>query len=114
MWLLLIVAFLSTSAFYRSAKSAGLHPDRAASTPFLLLGALLILSHITYPLLSRFLEYAVNSGSVNSLILTGFRLALGLAYIALLARNWLALSKHQELVSNRTGLGLADPGSDSH
>ena len=114
MWLLLIVAFLSTSAFYRSAKSAGLHPDRAASTPFLLLGALLILSHITYPLLSRFLEYAVNSGSVNSLILTGFRLALGLAYIAVLARNWLALSNHQELVSNRTGLGSADPGSDSH
>ena len=56
MLLMLIAAFLSTRAFFRTAREAGKHPGKAASTPFVGLGVALIASYTIDSLLLNLFE----------------------------------------------------------
>ncbi|TVQ00728.1 MAG: hypothetical protein EA381_06885 [Planctomycetaceae bacterium] len=47
MLLIVIVAFIATTAFYRQAKLVGVHPGKAASIPFVTAGILLAVAYVT-------------------------------------------------------------------
>lgn len=92
MWLLVIVALISTPAFFSMANSKRFHPGKAAAIPFVFLGLLLLFDFFAIRFLEALTVRLVSSGSVASLILMAYRLAVGLAYIAVLAKNWSAMT----------------------
>ena len=92
MLLVVIVALIATTAFYRQAKLAGVHPGKAASVPFIAAGLLLAVAYVASLAITKF-AFAVNASSnaINSMqfMLNAFVLA---AYLMLIRRNWLVLT----------------------
>jgi len=93
MLLLLIVAFLSTPAFYVSAKRLSYHPGRAASLPFLAIGLLLIADYLISPLILASLDWLVSSLAITQIILYAYNVFLVLIYLTFISRNWAALTR---------------------
>ena len=87
-----IVAFIATTAFFRQAKQAGLHPGKAASIPFLALGFLFIIKYLIVCIITDValaLEFSDNS---VQWILFPMHLFLALAYLALIRSTWILLA----------------------
>ena len=92
MLLIVIVSLIATTAFYREAKLAGVHPGKAASVPFIAAGLLLAVAYVASLAITKF-AVAVNASSnvMNSMqfMLNAFVLA---AYLMLIRRNWVVLT----------------------
>lgn len=93
MLLILIVALFATTAFYRQAKRAGVHPGKAASVPFIAAGVMLAVAYLAARALAQ-IAIAINASDFTwnavNLLLNVFMV---LAYLAVIRRNWLALLK---------------------
>ncbi len=86
-----IVAAISTMAFFRHAKRAGLHPGKAASIPFIALGAILITYYaIAFVLVevARAVSLSVTTAEWIHFMLYLF---LILSYFSLIRNNWIAI-----------------------
>tara|TARA_R110002167_G_scaffold265016_1_gene471692 strand:- start:228 stop:539 length:312 start_codon:yes stop_codon:yes gene_type:complete len=92
MLLIVIIALIATTAFYRQARLAGVHPGKAASVPFIAAGLLLAVAYVASLGITKF-AVAVNASinAMNSMqfMLNAFVLA---AYLMLIRRNWLVLT----------------------
>jgi hypothetical protein len=96
MLLLLVVAFLSTPAFFVNARRRNYHPGRAASLPFLALGLLLIADHFGSQALAKLLDLTVTSTTICTIILYSYNIFLVCLYLAFISRNWIALLGNEE------------------
>ena len=86
-----IVAAISTTAFFRHAKRAGLHPGKAASIPFVSLGVILIAYYaLTFVLaeVARAVSLSVTTAEWIHFMLYWF---LILSYLSLIRNNWMAI-----------------------
>jgi hypothetical protein len=90
--LIVILALIATTAFYRQALARHVHPGKAASVPFVTAGLFLIAGYCTSFALNKFAEWtdaAPTTVRIMSLMANFF---LILAYLLLVRRNWLALT----------------------
>lgn len=92
MLLMIIVAAIATTAFYRRANSLGLSPGRAASLPFIVVGIFLVIAFLA----ARLIEYLavripLGDGTVKSIALT-FDILMVLGYLIFIRRNWNVLN----------------------
>lgn len=93
MLLILIVALIATTAFYRQAKRAGVHPGKAASVPFIAAGIILAGAYLASLGIAQIaIAVGASEFTVNAVNLM-LNLFLLLAYLALIARNWRMLVK---------------------
>ena len=93
MLLIVIVAFIATTAFYRQAKLIGVQPGKAASLPFVGAGICLLIAYLAGPVILRLANnYHASSATIDSIqwMLSGFVL---LAYLAWIRRTWLSLKR---------------------
>lgn len=92
MLLILIVALISTTAFYRQAKAVNVHPGKAASVPFIAAGLFLIAGWcISFALNAFATRVEISPASVRMMGLMA-NVFLVLAYLLLIRRNWFALT----------------------
>ena len=91
MLLLCIVAFISTTAFFRLAKCIGVHPGKAASIPFCACGVFLIIEYLVTCMIAEVaLSFDVSNTTILW-ILFPMNLFFVLAYLALIRNNWTVL-----------------------
>lgn len=91
MLLLLIIALIATPAFFRQAKSMGLHPGKVASIPFVAAGTLLVFGNLAAMAIAEVSRRAGVSESMVYTIGMMLNVFLILAYLALIRRYWIAL-----------------------
>lgn len=92
MLLLLVVALISTPAFYTAAKRHGLHPGKLASLPFFGLGILLIVNYLVSLVLQTTLDYVVTTPTTKTLIVAAYNLFIVLVYLVFIRHIWKTLS----------------------
>lgn len=92
MLFIVIVAFIATVGFFRRATEIGIHPGKAASVPFIALGVMLAVTHLSAVVLGC-LFAAMNASSETARWL-GFSMDwfLVFAYLFFIKRNWDILS----------------------
>lgn len=91
MLLIVIVALVAITAFYRQAKRAGVPPGRAASVPFFAAGAVTAIAYLaSWGIAKSGVAEGLSDFAMNTV---GFMLQtfLLLAYLTLIRRNWEAL-----------------------
>lgn len=91
MVLILIIAFLATGKFYRTAKIAGLHPGRAASVPFVNAGVVFLVGWLGNAACTALFAAMPVKQSTQTLIGFAFDLFLILVYLVVIGQNWRAL-----------------------
>lgn len=96
MLLIVIVALIATTAFYRQAKLVGVHPGKAASIPFIAAGIILALTYVGSVVLTKFMLAADGSKFTVGAIRFMFHAFVFVAYLMLIRRNWLALTATTE------------------
>ena len=89
--IVVIVAFIATTAFYAKAKRLGLHPGRAGMLPFIALGLFLIFSFVANVAISQMLTYAQPSETIERSIWLMFNAFILLSYLMFIRKNWHAL-----------------------
>jgi len=89
--LLLIIALIATPAFFRQAKSVGLHPGKVASIPFIAAGTLLVFGNLAAMAIAEVSRSAGASESTVYAIGMMLNVFLILAYLALIRRCWIAI-----------------------
>lgn len=93
MLLLVIVAFIATRGFFRRAKEIGIHPGKAASIPFIILGVLVTAASLATAIAGQIFS-AINLSDGHT---RGFGLALDwfvfVSYFIFIKRNWDTLRK---------------------
>ncbi|MGN6546808.1 MAG: hypothetical protein ACTHK7_17260 [Aureliella sp.] len=93
MLLILIVALIATTAFYRQAKRAGVHPGKAASVPFIAAGIVLAAAYLASLGIAKIAMAVGASEFTVSAVNLMLNLFMLLTYLALIGRNWRALVK---------------------
>lgn len=91
MLLLLIIALIATPAFFRQAKSLGIHPGKVASIPFVAAGMLLVFGNLAALAIAEVSRSAGASDSRVYAIGMMMNVFLILAYLALIRRCWIAM-----------------------
>lgn len=94
MLVLVIVALVATTAFYRQARIVNVSPGKAASVPFVAAGLFLIASYCTSLGLGSFTAWSGISPAIARSIAYMANAFYILAYLALIRRNWQALNAH--------------------
>ena len=92
MLLIVIVALITTSAFYRRAKLMGIHPGKFASIPFIAAGVILAIAYVGSLAIAQLavsVDAASNTSHAVHFMLNLFLLAL---YLMLIRRIWTALT----------------------
>lgn len=92
MLLIVIVALIATSAFYRQAKAVNAHPGKAASIPFIAAGLFLIAGYCVSIALNAIATRVNVGASTVGVIAFTANVLLVLAYLLLIRRNWTALT----------------------
>jgi hypothetical protein len=100
MLILLIIALIATPAFFRQAKSIGIHPGKVASIPFVAAGVLLVFGNLAALAIAEVSRRAGASESTVFLIGMMMNLFLILAYLALIRRCWTAIERFPPSKSN--------------
>ncbi len=103
MLLLVIVAMIATTGFYRRAKRHGLQPGRAATLPFFVLGLMMLVAYVTGLLLARLLDVLAVSDTISRLIWFAFNIFVACSYLAFISNSWLALGKAPLLAEDDEG-----------
>lgn len=93
MLLIVIVALITTGAFYRRAKLVGVHPGKAASVPFMAAGIALALAYLASLAIARIAVATHASAFTLNAVNIMLNVFVLLAYLTLIQRNWLALAK---------------------
>ncbi|GAA5504637.1 hypothetical protein Rcae01_00076 [Novipirellula caenicola] len=92
MLLIVILAFIATTAFYRQAKAVNVHPGKAASIPFSAAGLFLIAGYCNSFTLNTFATWVDVAPAIVHIMAFMANLFLTLAYLLLIRRNWLVLT----------------------
>jgi hypothetical protein len=90
--LLVIVALIATTAFYRRAKAGSVHPGKAASVPFIAAGIFFVVGYSISYVLGMFAAWSDAAPVTVRLILRMADAFLVLAYLLFISRNWNALA----------------------
>ena len=91
--LIVIVALIATTAFYRQAKSVNVHPGKAASVPFIAAGLFLAVGHLASFGLNELAIRTNASPGTLSMMWLMLHAFLVIAYLLLIRCNWIALTK---------------------
>lgn len=86
--MIVIIALIATTAFYRQAKAANVHPGKAASIPFIAAGLILIAGYCTSFALKAFATWADVAPATVRMMAFIANMFLLLAYLLLISRNW--------------------------
>ena len=92
-----VFAFISTIAFYRIAKTKGLHPGKAASIPFVFAGIWFITAYLISKLISDLENPFGISGSTLEKIIWMADLFLVLTYLAAISKYWKNISNASDV-----------------
>lgn len=96
MLLILIVAAIATSAFYREAIKHDIHPGKAASFPLVGAGVTLMIGYaLSIGITMLFLKFDISHGVVRvvSFMADAF---LIFAYLFFIRQNWRALTQSND------------------
>lgn len=91
MLFLLMIALLATIAFYRRSRQMGLDTGRLASVPFVTLGILMVLGHITARLITASCQAMQVAEDTTRLILLVMQCFGLLAYAVIIRSYWAAM-----------------------
>jgi len=90
--LIVILAMIATTAFFRQAKAVNVHPGKAASVPFVAAGLTLIAGYCTSFALNTLAAWVDVAPATVRMMAFMANLFLLLAYLLLISRNWGALT----------------------
>ncbi|MFT5303848.1 MAG: hypothetical protein ACI814_004670 [Mariniblastus sp.] len=95
MFILAVIAFFATLAFFRRAKSIGVSPGRAASLPWVVFGVFAIVAFVAEKCFESIFSNLDISPGIASAIVFAFDAMFVLAYLQFIKKNWEALKSRQ-------------------
>jgi hypothetical protein len=108
MGLVVIVAFVSTAAFFRQSKFRGVHRGKAASVPMIGAGIALIINAMLGSLLLTCSAAFKVSQDLRSWMLLMGSVFICILYLAFISRNWKALTAISQQTIHDRGSNLSD------
>ncbi len=94
MLFLLVIAIVATTAFYKRSQGIGAQTGKFASKPFLVLGILLVVGHVSRLLISWTSNALGISTEVETALVVMLNIFLLLTYVVVIKIYWVALNRN--------------------